>query len=230
MTFKTLTKVGVAALAVALAGCASQPKAPEHSGFLGDYSQLQQTTDSTGATIARAVNPSFRAQNYYAILIDPVIFYPEPQPTDKVSMADLDAIRAYINQALYTQLGKTVRVVDKAGPGVLRLRVAITSVSTQETSLKAYQYIPIAFIVTKAADAAKGTPEEGKLFVESELSDSVTGVRMMSAVRSGVGDALRPSTDASGKLVVESLKPMLDKWGQAVAAEAPKFVQGVPPR
>src|SRR5574337_915694 len=193
MTFNTFTKLGVAALAVALAGCASQPKGPEYSGFLGDYSQL-------------------------------------PQPTEKVSMADLDAIRTYINQALYTQLGKTVRLVDKAGPGVLRLRVAITSVSTQETSLKAYQYIPIAFVVTKAADAATGTPEEGKLFIESELSDSVTGVREVSAVRSGVGEALRPSTDASGKLVVESLKPMLDKWGAAVAPEIAKFVQGVPPR
>ena len=230
MTFKTFTKLGVAALAVALAGCATKPATSEHSGFLGDYSQLQQTTDSTGATIARAINPAFKAQNYYAVLIDPVIFYPEPQPTEKVSMDDLNAIRSYLNQTLYTSIGKSVKVVDKAGPGVLRLRVAITSVSTQEEGMKAYQYIPIAFVVTKAADAAKGTPEQGKLFIESELTDSVTGVRMMSAVRSGVGDALRPSTDASGKLAVESLKPMLDKWGQAVATEAPKFVQGVPPR
>src|SRR6185369_9838980 len=179
MTFKTYTKVAVAALALALAGCATKPAAPENSGFLGDYSQLQKTTDSTGATISRAINPAFNPKNYSALLIDPVIFYPEPQPTDTVSMADLEKIRSYINQTLYTQLGKTVRVVDKAGPGVLRLRVAITSVSTQDEGLKPYQYIPIAFLVQAGRGAVQGKPVEGKIFVESELSDSVSGIRMM---------------------------------------------------
>lgn len=225
MSVKKFGTVSLVAIAVGLVGCASQ--APQHhSGFLGDYSQLKASPDSTGGTVARAVNPAFNPKNYSAVLIDPVIFYPEPQPTEKVSMSDLDAIRAYINQTLHTQIGKSVQVVDRAGPGVLRLRVAVTAVATQEEALKAYQYIPIAFVVTKVTDAATSTPEQAKLSIETELTDSVSGVRMMSAVRTGVGEGLRPSSNNSGKFAVDSLKPMLDEWGKFVAAEAPKYVQG----
>lgn len=222
MKIKTLTAVTAAALAVALAGCATkQPQ--QHSGYLGDYSQMQETKDANGNPVARTINPNFNPKNYNAVLIEPVRFYPEPQPSDKLSTADLDAIRSYINLSLYKELGKTVKLVDRAGPGVLRLNVAITSVGTEKAGLKPYQYIPIAFVVTMAKDAATGKPEEAKIFVESEVSDSVTGVRMMSAVRSGAGKSFTPSPSAS---VVDSLKPLIDEWIKGAAADAPKMVQG----
>lgn len=226
MTFKKFGKVSLVALAVALAGCATQ--APQqHSGFLGDYSQLQQTTDADGNPVARAINPNFNPKNYNAVLLDPVIFYPEPQPTADMSQASLDGLRAYLNQSLQTQMGKVVRVTNQAGPGVLRVRVAITSLTTAEADRKAYQYIPIAFVISAGRNAVEGKPEESKLFVEIEVTDSVTGQRMMSAVRSGSGEQFRPKTDQSGQMsVVDSLKPMIDKWVKGAVADAPKFVQG----
>ena len=226
MTIKNFGKVSLIAMAIALAGCATQAP-PEHSGFLGDYSQLQETKDADGNPVSRAINPSFNPKNYSAVMVDPVIFYPEPQPTTDMSQASLDNLRSYLNQSLHTELAKVVRVVNQAGPGVLRLRVAITSLTTGEAGLKAYQYIPIAFLVSAGRNAVEGKPEESKLFVEIELSDSVTGQRMMSAVRSGTGEQFRPKSDKNGQMsVVDSLKPMIDKWMKGAVADAPKFVQG----
>jgi uncharacterized protein DUF3313 len=226
MTFKTLSTTVVTALAVALAGCAStgQPDAQKYSGFLGDYSQLQPATDSAGNKFERAISPKFDPKKYHSVLIDQVRFYPEPEPTEQVSQDSLNAIRSYLNQSLQTNIGKAVPVTDRAGPGVLRVSVAITSMSSQKVGLKPYQYLPIALVATGAKRAITGTPQEANIFVEAALSDSVTGQRMVSSVRSGTGKSYTASE--SGQVTADSLKPLLDQWVEGAVAEVPKLVQG----
>jgi hypothetical protein len=55
------------------------------SGFLRDYSVLQQVTDAQGRTIHAWASPKFTPANYDAILLDPLVFYPEPRPSAQVS-------------------------------------------------------------------------------------------------------------------------------------------------
>ena len=63
---------------------------------------------------------------------------------------------AYSNDVLKRTLSQRFNVVDRAGPGVLRLRVGFSGVAAQGEGLKPYQYVPIAFVATMATRAAKG--------------------------------------------------------------------------
>lgn len=226
MTVSLINKFAVTALAVALVGCAStgQQSEGKYSGFLGDYSQLKPVTDSAGNEFERALSPSFNPKLYHSVLIEPVRFYPEPQPSEQVSQAALNGIRAYVQQGVQTTVGKSVPVVTQSGPGVLRMTVAITSVKAKDAGLKAYQYVPIAFVATQASRAVSGKPQEATIFIEMEARDGVTGERMVSAVRSGTGKDFKPSAD--GQVTVDSLKPLLDKWAEGASQEVPKLVQG----
>lgn len=228
MAFRTtFGKMAATALALALVGCAStgQQGSEKYSGYLGDYSRMSPVTDSAGNEFERALSPHFNPKSYNALLLEPVRFYPEPEPTEQVSQDSLNAIRSYLQQSMHAKLSKSVPVVDKPGPGVLRVSVAITSVSSEKVGLKPYQFVPIALVATTAKRAVMGTPQEAKIFVEAALSDSVTGQRMVSSVRSGTGKSYTPSSE-SGPLTAESLKPLMDQWIDGAVGDLPKLVQG----
>src|SRR3546814_1853012 len=64
------------------------------------------------------VNPAFTPARYNAIKLDPVVYYPEPRPTEGISMETLTQIRNALDQSLRKKLGQKIRLVDQAGPGV----------------------------------------------------------------------------------------------------------------
>ncbi len=85
-------KVGVVLLAVILGACATRTASVNQtggSGFLRDYYDLQETRDTQGKTIRAWVSPKLTPANYDAILLDPLVFYPEPRPSEQVSAETL---------------------------------------------------------------------------------------------------------------------------------------------
>jgi hypothetical protein len=55
-------------------------------------------------------------------MIDRAIFYPAPNPGPQVSSSTLDGISQYLTDTMRKKMGAKVSVVDKAGPGVLRMQ------------------------------------------------------------------------------------------------------------
>ncbi|MGH8700095.1 MAG: DUF3313 domain-containing protein [Burkholderiales bacterium] len=212
-------------IATALAACGGTP--PKNSGYLGDdYALLKEAKDALGAPLMRFISPDFTPAKYNAVMIEPFGFYPEPRPTEQVTMGALNDIRDYINSSLRAKIGAKVQVVDKPGPGVARLRGAITALNAQTEALKAYQYIPVAFLVAAATDAAGGgRPEDARIFVEAEIQDSVTGARLLVAVREGTGEKLKQATSGGKMVTLASVKPVIDKWIDAAAAGATQFIK-----
>ena len=217
--------LAAAFIAVALASCAGAP--PKNSGYLGDdYSLLKEAKDPLGAPLQRYVSPDFTPARYNALMIEPITLYPEPRPTEQVTMGALNDIRDYVNSSLRAKIGAKVNVVDKPGPGVARLRGAITAVNAQTEARAAYQYIPVAFLVSAAKDAVEGgRPEESRIFVEVEVQDSMTGGRLLLAVREGTGEKLKQATSGGKMVTLDSLKPVIDKWVDAAAAGATQFIK-----
>ena len=220
----------VGLLAVVILGGITEPcvgqdsaSATGDSGFLRDYSSLQETTDAEGRTVRTWISPKLTPANYSAILLDPLAFYPEPRPTEQVSAEELQKMLAYANSALKRALGQRFSVVDRPGKGVVRVRIAFTGVAVQGEGLKPYQYIPIALVATLAARAATGgPPQRAFILVETEATDSVTGELLGERVRRATGERL----PAGQKVVTfDTLKPLLDELASQAFPELSKYVR-----
>jgi Protein of unknown function (DUF3313) len=219
-------KMGVVLLAVILGACATgtDVKQTEGSGFLRDYSSLLETKDAQGKTIRAWASPKLTPANYNAVLLDPLVFYPEPRPNEHVNAQTLQQILAYSNDAIRQSISERFRVVDRAAPGVLRIRAAFTGVAAQGEGLKPYQYVPIAFVATMAARAATGTPQRAFIEVEVEGTDSVTGELLASRVRVGTGERLAKVADQK-VIMLDTVKPLLDELAAAAFPELSKHVK-----
>ena len=191
------------------------------SGFLPDYSQLKEVTDSMGNKLLRWVSPDLNRANYQKILLEKVTFYPEPRPSDQVSMGALNDIRNYLDANLRQALDSQSMLTDAPGVGVLKLKVAITAVVSDQ-NLKPYQYIPIAFIFTQAKDLAGNRSRQAKMYVETMMTDSVSGEKMLMSVREGEGAKLKNNQT---QLTLESIQPKLDQWIEAVQKFVAKNLQ-----
>ncbi len=229
--FRALTKgMMVVAVVALIGGCASGKVAEEaqYSGFLKDYSQLRQEKDASGQPVLRYISPKLSAmrapESHPRLLIDPVVYYPAPRPTAQVSAATLGQVRDYFDRVLREKLGAVMPLTDKPGPGVVRLRVALTAVASEKAGLAPYEYIPIALVVAGAQAATGSRAGEAAVYTEMELDDSVTGERLGAAVKRGVG--ARVKGGESGTLTFDLVKPVLDQWAQQAADMAANLRTG----
>lgn len=219
---QSTTSIKLIAIAIAceiLAGCAARTLKPEEqSGYLKDYSNVTEARDANGGVVYRYINPKLDREHYNAVLIEPTAYYPKPEPTEQLTRATMDEIASYLDSSLSQTIGEKVKVVDKAGPGVVRMNVAITALVPEKKGLAPYQFIPVAFVVAMGTRAVIGQPEEARLVIESRGIDSVSGETLFKGVRIGTGDTLRR---IEGKRVVEfeDVKPLIDKWARGVSAQ-----------
>src|SRR5690606_10299671 len=129
MRTHTFFKVAVLSGLLALAGCSSKVAAPEqYSGFLKDYSGLQQTTSATGKPTLRWVDPSYNEANYDSIIWTPITYYPAPKPTTQISQRTLDELLHYTNNNMTRLIGQRQPKVTTAGKHSMIVRGAITGV------------------------------------------------------------------------------------------------------
>ena len=212
-------------LATVLGACATGGDVPEGSGFLRDYSSLQETKNADGKTVRAWVSPKLTPANYDAILLDPLVFYPEPKPSEHVSAEALQQILAYSNDALERSVSERFKLVERAGPGVMRLRSAFTGVAAQGQGLKPYQYVPLAFVATMAKRAASGgAPQQAFIVIEVEGTDSLTGELLGQRVRVGTGERLARVADQN-VITLDTLKPLLDELAAGAFPELARHVK-----
>lgn len=211
--------------AALVAGCATS-SVPKESGFLPDYSRLHKESTAGGGARLVYANPEFTPARYSAIKLDPVVYYPEPQPTADISMDTLTKIRKEMDQSLRKKLGKKVKLVDRAGPGVAHVRIAITAVGAETRALKVYQLIPVALVVTGAKAVAQGgLPRDATIAIESHVTDSVSGELLYAAVRGGTGERVVHAAQGQGGVQLATLQPLTDEWSTAVASGVQKYVK-----
>ena len=209
-----------------VSGCATS-SAPKESGFLPDYSRLHQESTPDGGTREVYVNPAFTPARYKAVWLDTIQYYPEPRPTEDVSMETLTQIRNMIDQSLRTKIGQQVRLVDRAGPGVAHVRIAITAVGSEQQALKAYQYIPIGLVLTGAKAALEGgMPRDASIAIETHVTDSMSGEMLYAAVRGGTGERVKNATQGKGGVQAADLQPLINEWATGAASEVRKYVKG----
>jgi len=197
--------VGAALVAVPAANAVAQD-----SGYLKDYSKLKVVKDSNGVERRVWISEKLTRENYKAVLLEPVTFYPKEQPSEQVSLGALNDIRAYIDAGVRKTVTSTLPTAPAAGPGVVRTRVALTAASVNK-DLKPYQLIPVAFIFTMAKRSAGDSEYPVKLYVEAEMTDSVTGEVLAQAVREAQGIQVK----GNEQVTLAMARPYIDRWMEA---------------
>ncbi|MBN1491495.1 MAG: DUF3313 domain-containing protein [Phycisphaerae bacterium] len=161
--------------AVWLSGCTSS--GPEFSGFLGDYTQIKPRPDMEAAF--GYINPARSLAEYDKFLLDEVRVHFAPGAEGVAIDPDkLKELTDYFEKEARKRISKGYDVVGQPGPGVLRLRVAITDVKQTTAWLNIHP-------ATKLAGAGLGSAS-----LEAEGVDSQTGERVFAAVDKRPGNRL----------------------------------------
>jgi len=174
-----------------IASCTqTKVKQDEFSGFLGDYSKLQPAKSTDGEPVMRWVSQDLKSGHYSQLMLDPVILYPSPKPTEHVSENTLNSMTMKLEDNLRRELATELPLVSSPAPGTLHLRVALTGVDISNKGFKPYEIMPIALVAKGAILAAGNRTQEVALYMELEVSDAQTGKVLALVVRKSFGENL----------------------------------------
>jgi hypothetical protein len=180
-----------ASLAMLLAGCSTttlQTRSTQMSGFLSDYSMLKKGDDEQA--LLRYVNPAVDFKSYDKLLIEPIQVFAAPQSKlAKTEKKDVEALVNYLHATVLDQLRRDYTLVQENGPGVMRLRIALTEAKGSKLVLDTLSSaIPVGMAISAIKQIAVGTPTSvGSARVEMEMVDSLTGTRLAAAVDERAG-------------------------------------------
>lgn len=175
-------------------GCQA-PKA-SHSGFLGDYSQLRPNPDIEDAEYYQ--DPNKNLKDYDKFLIDPVIVHFAPNAKGiALDPAKVAELTDYARSQAVEALSKRYQVVESPGPGVLRIRAALTDIQKTTPALNIHP-------ATKLSGMGLGGAS-----MEAEALDAQTGERVFAVVDSRQGDRLAIGAGLSG---LGHAKQVIDHW------------------
>jgi hypothetical protein len=179
-------------LALAAGGCAGTRQTRDEakpSGFLGDYSQLQPGQDGQAKLVWFDPNASWKAYN--AVIVDPVTLWTAGEEGDlaKLSREDQQMLADRFHTALATALAKDMPVVTQPGPGVLRVRAAITEAGGSNVALDIVSTVipQVRLLATVGGLAADTAATVGHVSGELEVLDSASGKRLLAGVDERVG-------------------------------------------
>jgi hypothetical protein len=185
-----------------LGGCGS--KLPARTGFLSDYSKLQAESD----TSLRYVK-SDALSKYSKFIVDPVRVYIEEGSQGikgDVKEQDIRDLANYMHAEFIKALSDRYEIAHKPGPGVARIRLALTDIGKSSPILNAIPHTKLSGIGL------------GGAAVEFEMLDSISKEQIGAAIESRKGerlslDGLSDYGDAKGviKEWIKRLRTRLDE-------------------
>jgi hypothetical protein len=172
-----------------LAGCAVTEQRPVGStscAFLGkDCAKLKPGAE--GQMALRYVNPAAPWRRYDKIMIEPVTFWGGQD--SPYSPEEQQALLDYFYQSLRTHIGEHFQIVDKAGPGVMKIQLAVTDVQSATPGLRSVSMIvPQAHMISNIGYLATDEfPFVGGGQAEARITDAASGEVLAMAVDRRIG-------------------------------------------
>ena len=211
-----ILRISAIGLLLAFSACARTQQTPSvtASGFLKDYSML--TPGGPNEAQYRYINPKANLKAYDKILIEPVVIFPGPKSKlAQVPPEDQRELVTYLQSTVVSRLSEDYTFVGQPGPGVMRLRAAITEARKSRPVLDLVTtVVPFGLLASSAKRLVTGTHSfVGGAAIEMEILDSMSGERLMAAVDERAGSkALR------GKLRTwDDVKDAYDYWAERFA-------------
>lgn len=223
------------------------------SGFLSDYARLKPNPQAGGIECWR--DPRLDAARFDKVLVSRIVVSLAPPKGDKegeqktIDPNDLKTLTDYFHNSLVKALKPQMQVVDKAGPGVVVIRIALTNlVPTTVSDSVAGTLVPYAFIAEAGSGVATGrpagsTPYMGETGMEMQFRDGGNGQVIAECRDTQIGRKYAADVDASAVGAAQTwasgylnsfqawsyAKNAFDKWSMLVAKRFAELRGVTPP-
>ena len=186
-----------------LGGCAPTQQAThvKPSGFLGDYSKLRE--GGKGNPLLFYWNPQTDFRLYDKVRIVPVtIWRGEDSSLDDVPPQELQHLATLLEAKIIEAVkAEGLRVVHEPGPGVMRIRAALTEARQADVVLD------------------RISSRVGKAGIEGEITDSKTGEVLAAMVDRRAGARTLQGTRTSWSHVKQAIQYWSDRLRQRLCEE-----------
>jgi len=211
-----LAVIALASLALASAGCGIiRPTRGRHfedverSGFLGDYSQLAPREGFEAQEVY--VNSTAEWPHYDAIYIEAATLWVN-DPDKKPDPKDAQMLTDMLYKSMHDKLNEKFKLVNADGPGVIKLRMALTQAKGARVALNTITTV-VPQLRTASAIAGLGTDTAalvGTASLEAEAIDAMTNARLAAVVdsRAGTKGVLRMLSKWA------DVEAICDHWGE----------------
>lgn len=154
-------------------GCGSRKLA--RTGFLSDYSRLESVSE----TSLMYNNPEYDLADYSNFILDPVeVHFHDEAGKPDMSRKELAELRQHMFAAVHNAILKDYEIVRRSGPGVARIRIAITDIKKST---------PVLTVLPPGRLVGFGL---GGAAMEAEVLDSQTGEQISAVIESQKGKRL----------------------------------------
>lgn len=209
--------LGLLIAVVATIGCETtmQTRSVEPSGFLADSGQLQKGEGDQAQLVY--LNPSADFSQYTKILMEPVQLHAQPDSKlAEMDAEDQQALLNYFDAAVRERLQDDYQFVDRPGPDVMRLRLAVTEAHGSKPVMNTISTIlPIGLAASALKTAATGKPlAVAEVQVETEMLDSMSDERLAAAVDARVGRKITLRFDKLSKYA--QVRDAFDYWAERI--------------
>lgn len=153
--------------------------------------------------------PGFALKNYGRITFAPVQVHLSEKLLDQSTLdaSQQQELSAFIADKLNVAFAKEFR---GQGTGDLKIRSAVSGVSSSSEDLAVYQYLPITLAVTAAMEVGGVRDKDLVIFFEVEAVDQSTGEVVAARVRGA--DLGQVGTGKLKDDPTQAIEPMLQKW------------------
>jgi len=125
---------------------------------------------------------------------------------DAKSLVDHSRVECQNHRFTYNEpLG--VEAVTQPGPGVLRIKPAITGLTSETEGVKTYEFIPVAAIYNGFKAAMGWRSKVTQVFLEVDVIDSVSGKSVAAGVRKGTNEQLTQE-----EVRLSDVRPIVQEW------------------
>jgi Protein of unknown function (DUF3313) len=181
----------------------------ERSGFLGNYSQLAPREGYDAQEIY--LNPNAVWPRYNAIYLESVTLWVNDD-SKKLDPKDQKMLTDMLFKSMSEKIGEKFKIVKEPGPGVIKLRMALTEAKGARVALNTVTtVIPQLRMVSGIGGLATDTAAlVGAASAELEATDTITNERLAAAIdsRAGTKGVLRMLSKWA------DVQAVCDHWGE----------------
>jgi hypothetical protein len=205
---KLVTRAALLMLALSAAPGIAADTA-QNSGFLGDYSKLQPAADNPSVRLW--IDKSYDLKPYTKVLLDPVEVWVSPGSEYKGASPDvLKRMSDNFNASFRKALQNGYQLVQKPGPDVLHIKLAITGINLVKPDKNPADFLPIVFILR----AATGANDQMNVVLTGEMQVLTPDNRVVAAaVARGTGDQTVVEKQA---ITWKELQTITDNWAKGL--------------